>query len=407
MSFWAPESLRSAAGGTWLARPGRGPGPAHGLSTDTRTLAPGQAFLALRGEHFDGHAFLRAAVAAGAATLIIDRPALADGVPAPPGGVIAVPDTGRALLRLASAYRDQLERATVIGVAGSNGKTTTARLIQAVLATTFRGTAPAKSFNNAVGVPLTVLSADPDDEYLVCEIGTNHPGEIAELAGVVRPDIAVITSIGREHLEGLGSLAGVAREEADLLTYIRPGGVAVATADAPELAPYLRCLPEVITFGASAGAHLRLAGAAHELAPDGLVRLRLRVSDGRAPGGAEAAYLTPLLGAHNALNVLAALAVARRLGVPEAAIAAALAGARPAPMRLEPQTAGGIALLNDAYNANPESMAAALRTLAELVPPGGRRVAVLGDMLELGPEEERFHREIGAHARARGVDVLV
>src|SRR5205814_447570 len=188
MSFWESENLRGAAGGTWLARP-TAAAKITGLSTDTRTLEPEQVFLALKGERFDGHEMLADAAAKGSPLAIIDRD-----IESPRGmGVLKVPDTRRALLRIAAAYRQTLEGTKVVAVAGSNGKTTTVRLIDAVLSQGLKGAASPRSFNNDVGVPLTLLSASPGDAYLVCEVGTNSPGEIGRLGEVVQPDIAVIT----------------------------------------------------------------------------------------------------------------------------------------------------------------------------------------------------------------------
>jgi len=411
VTFWTPDHLRAACGGTWVARPtgaaARG-GFVAGLSTDSRTIRPGQAFLALRGERYDGHAYLRDAVRAGSPLLIIDTPGAIphggflgpDGAPAPVG-IIRVADTSRALLRLAAAYRKTLDTIRVIAVAGSAGKTTTTRLIHALLSSRLRGSHSPKSFNNAVGVPLTLLSAGPSDQYLICEVGTNAPGEIAALGQIVEPDVAVITSIGREHLEGLGSVEGVVREEAAILSYLRPGGLAVATADAPGLAEHLKCCPNAVTFGRAQDADLRLTSVEHITDASGQTCVRF-VVNGRTM------YTAPLLGEHNALNALAAIAVARRFGIPEEQIAAALAAARGPEMRMQRLSIGGIDVINDAYNANPESMIAALHTLAQVGAGAARRVAVLGDMLELGQAAPDAHREVGETILRLGtIDLVV
>jgi UDP-N-acetylmuramoyl-tripeptide--D-alanyl-D-alanine ligase len=354
-------------------------------------------FVALKGDTHDGHAHLAQAAAAGAPILVVHDASVVP--PAgfdPPCGVLKVADTGKALLKIAQAYRESLKRTKVIAVCGSNGKTTTTRLIDHLLGRTMRGTASEKSFNNHVGVPLTILRARESDQYLVCEVGTNHPGEIAALGAVVRPDIAVITSIGREHLEGLGDLAGVAAEEAAILKALRPGGWAVATADAPELSEHLRGVKNLITFGRAEGATLRLTGVRH-VAEAGRVGLAFGVNR-------RLECRLPLIGAHNALNALAALAVARRLGIDEQKAADALATAGGAEMRLAVEHAGGMTILNDAYNANPDSMIAGIDTLLALrtdaggpgglagLLSGGRCVAVLGEMRELGAASEESHR---------------
>ena len=434
MTFWNPDSIRAACSGAWLARPAMIElpkdrpadmpppppsllhAPISGVSTDTRTIKPGQVFIALRGPNHDGHNFLTAAANGGSPILVIDdETAIPAGGFEPAVGVLKVADTGRALLRLAAAYRKTLDRTKVIAVCGSNGKTTTAGLISQVLSASLRGTASAKSFNNAIGVPLTILAAQPADQYLVCEVGTNAPGEIAALAEVVQPDIAVITSIGREHLEGLGDVAGVAREEASVVRFVREKGCVVATADAPELAEHLRAAPNLVTFGRAEGATLRLTEARHTDGPDLAQSGQVR---GTGPGvkftiNQKQNYYLPILGEHNALNAIAAIAVARRMGMAEEKIAAALAQAKAPDMRLQTvvvRTRGGeIHVLNDAYNANPDSMIAALRTLAAL-PAERRRVAILGDMRELGAAAESLHREVARAALAIdgiGLAVLV
>ncbi|MBC7834398.1 MAG: UDP-N-acetylmuramoyl-tripeptide--D-alanyl-D-alanine ligase [Phycisphaerales bacterium] len=414
MKFWTTDKVRVAAGGSWIARAPQGEIELNGLSTDTRSIRPGQAFLALRGDRHDGHAYLRDAVNAGAALLIIDRPEVVppgvggsggtgagSGVFSRPVAIIKVADTGRALLKMAGVYRKTLSRTRVIAVGGSNGKTTTTRLIDTLLATKLRGTASQKSFNNAVGVPLTILSASGSDQYLICEVGTNAPGEIGMLAEVIEPEVAVITSIGREHLEGLSTLEGVAREEAQILTYLRPGGLAVVTADAPQLAEHLRCVPNVVTFGRSDKADLRLTGVEHVTSADGRVSLRFTVNDRQT-------CTLPMIGEHNALNALAALAVARRLGISEGVIGDALAAATAPAMRLERVNICGIEVINDAYNANPESTIAAVRTLASLGANAKRRIAVLGDMLELGAAAPDAHREVAqAVLDAGNIDKVV
>ncbi len=411
MTFWTPDNLCAVVDGTWVRRPDASGVPhgasLSGLSTDSRAIRADQAFLALRGDTTDGHQYLASAAASGSRLLIIDDEAVAARASLPPDvSVLRVADTGQALLRLAQAYRRTLTSTRVIAVGGSNGKTTTVRLIQAVLAGALRGTASQKSFNNAVGVPLTILSARPDDQYLICEVGTNAPGEIAPLAAVVEPDIAVITSIGREHLEGLASLEGVVAEEASLIASLRPGGIAIVTGDSPELVSRVRAMlatmpgRTLLTFGSSPGADLRVTEAVPT--PEG-VRLCLNGST---------RHNLALMGLHNATNAAAAIAVGRRLGVGADVIDAGLASASGPPMRLERSTVGGVRFVNDAYNANPESALAAIRTFGDAFGgPGawpGRKVVVLGDMLELGDAAPELHREVGeALAQAGWADLVV
>lgn len=424
MTFWTPDNIRSACAGTWLVRP---PlielpkdrpadlplpplhAPITGVSTDSRSIKPGQVFIALKGETFDGHDYVAQAARAGAPIIIVHDPAsVPSGGFTPACGVLKVADTGKALLRLAAAYRESLKRTKVIGVCGSNGKTTTTRLIDHLLGQTMRGSASQKSFNNAVGVPITILAAKESDQYLICEIGTNHPGEIAILGDVVRPDIAVITSIGREHLEGFGDLAGVAKEEATILKYLKPGGWAVVTGDAPELSEHIRPLTNLITFGRGKDCTLRLTEAQHEI-EQGRPVLKFAVN-------ARTRCTLGLVGEHNALNAIAALGVARRLGIDETRSADALKTAASADMRLNVLSAsvrrggnaGPASILNDAYNANPDSMLAGLETLLSLagspIVAGGRPtriVAILGEMLELGAASEQSHRSIADAIVAR------
>ena len=407
MNFFVPDNLRSVCGGLWLARPqggGARAAPATGVGIDSRTVERGQVFIAIKGDRLDGHDFLIDAAAAGASVLVVhDEARFAAAAARLPQTlhVLLVPDTRKALGRLGAAYRRTLERTKVIAVCGSNGKTTTTRLIHAALGTKLRGTCPKKSFNNDIGVPLTILSAKTSDQYLICEVGSNAPGEIAALGAIVEPDIAVVTSIGREHLQGFGDLAGVAREEASILKSVRPGGAAIITADAPELRAFAQGGANVLTFGRAADADVRLTEFEHVCAGS-----RADAGDGRHEDAGEpdavrfaingrGEFVVPLLGEHNALNALAAVAVARRMGQHDEDIAAGLASATGPEMRFQRLILGGVRIVNDAYNANPESTLAALRTFAALSASAARRVVVLGDMLELGPASAAAHAEIG------------
>lgn len=419
MNFWTPDNLAAACNGVWLARP---EAPTFiGLSTDTRAIRPGQVFLALRGENHDAHRFLSQAAGAGAAALVVqDEDAVVAAALPAHVGVLKVDDTGAALLRLAAAYRAMLSGTRVIAVCGSNGKTTTTRLIEQALRTTFRGTASIKSFNNAVGVPLTILRAQPSDQFLLCEVGTNAPGEIAQLAAVVRPDIAVITSIGREHLEGLGDLAGVAREEAAVLRFITPGGRAIVTGDSPELAELLRGFESrpaqlsahpptpptaklsITRFGRAADADLRPTDV-QTVDEGGAIGIEFAINSGPR-------IRLPMPGEHNALNAVAAFAVARAMGIEEGRILEALSGAAGADMRMQvvrvPVAGGEARIINDAYNANPDSMLAALGTLAALHPAaGGRRIAILGSMFELGSASDQMHAAVLQRVAAMGEQI--
>ena len=247
-------------------------------------------------------------------------------------------------------------------------------------------------------MPLTILEVEAGHEYVVLEIGTNAPGEIAALAEVARPDIAVITNVGLEHLEQLGDLEGVAREEAAIAGFIQTGGTLVLPADATELIKALRLVEaQRVTVGRfGSDADLEMTEIAETTEGTTFT------VNGRT------AFRLPLLGEHNAMNALLAVAVARRMGLTEEQIQAGLEKVKPAPMRLEMTNVGGRMVLNDAYNANPSSMAASLQTFARLgLPAGARRVAILGDMLELGTASEAMHRQVGVLAAAWKLPVVV
>ena len=324
-----------------------------------------------------------------------------------------MPSVREALRSLAIAYRRDLDDLQIIGVTGSNGKTTVVRLIHAALSGAgFRGTHAQKSENNDLGVPLTILNASPTDDYLVCEIGTNAPGEIADLASLSRPNIGVITSIGRAHIERLGSVAGIAAEKAQLVRAVPAHGVSIVTADSPELDHELSetgggAIPSaVVRVGVSPRADRTIDAIEPESGGT-----RFRIGDHRP--------FVPLPGTHNAINAGLALVVAEACGADPARAAAGLAGVVPPSMRLERSVVGIggglLTLINDAYNANPESARAALAMLGagELDPAGGaggqpRRVAILGDMLEMGEHTDAVHREVlGYAAGLDGVDLVM
>lgn len=423
--WWAADLLVHVTGGRWLARPSGAGVEIAGASIDSRTLKPGEAFFALRGERVDGHGYLPAAAERGASLAVVEDEASARAAGGWPAAVLLVPSVRGALAAIASAHRDRLAGAgtAVVGVTGSNGKTTTVRLIDAALSGGLRGTRSQKSFNNDLGLPVTLLGATPGDGYLVCELGINAPGEMAGLASLARPDVAVISSIGRAHLEELGSLAGVAREKSVILDHVRPGGCGVVIGDsewlAPELASRAGRLP-LVRFGfgeasdADGGVRVRAveetdAGTAIEVS--GRVGAGGRAGEG-ASGEPARFFIPGLHGRHNAGNAAAAVAVARRLGLADGAIAAGLLAFQPPEMRLERSTralrsGGRCVVLNDAYNANPDSMIAGLEMLSrEVVERGGRRVAILGEMREMGAHAWAGHRDVLERARALGLTVV-
>jgi len=375
--FWRFDNLEKITGGEWLIEPAPGSEEAveTGLSHDTRTLTPGQVYLAVKGEHHDGHRFVSRALENGAACAIVSDEAAVG-----PGPVLLVDDTVAALQELASAYRDELAKndCKVIGVCGSNGKTTTRHLIHHVLTRCgLRGTQSPKSFNNHLGVPLTLLAASRNDDFVACEIGTNHPGEIASLGDIAWPDAAVITSVGEEHLEFFKTIDGVAKEEAAILPFVRPHGYVTLPTEAAQLI------------------------ASYYDVQEGVVMLPVPLGN----TDRDVPIDFPLLGEHNRMNAALVVALGRWLSLPTDAMHDALRCVQPPPGRLREIKLGqGVTVLDDSYNANPDSMRAALAVLNEAA---GRKVAVLGDMLELGTASNAAHRAIIDEARRMSDEVVL
>jgi len=370
----------------------------RGVGIDTRGDLVGRLFIAIRGDRHDGHDHVRAAADAGAAAAMVSQAwldaAAVDVLDAIRIPLVAVDDPIAAMTTLARWHRGRL-RGTVVGVTGSAGKTTTRALLEAVLAPLGAGTASIKSFNNHIGVPLTLLEAAPEDRWVVLEMGTSGPGEIPHLVSIARPDVAVITGTGRSHLEALGDEAGVAREKATILDGARIGVVNVdRDFIGPELDARRDSGVELVTYGTEARADRRLI--ARTPRPQGGQRIELD----------DFAAELALDGPHNAINAVAAIEVARRLGVSDDAIATALADAVPPSMRFSRRRIGDVEVFDDVYNANPESMRASLAAFDELA-GDRRRIVVLGDMLELGAGAAVMHREIGGCAAAVGPAHLV
>jgi UDP-N-acetylmuramoyl-tripeptide--D-alanyl-D-alanine ligase len=373
--FWTPTGIAAATGGQWLTPPRDPRARVVGLGTDTRTLAPGQAYLAIRGDRFDGHDFVARAFDGGAAMAIVEDNC--DTTAAGAGGtercILGVPDTVAAMQAMARLWRGVLGRGgcRVVAVTGSNGKTTTRHLIHAVLSKTLSGTQSPRSFNNHLGVPLTLLAAQADHGFVAVEIGSNHPGEVAALAAIARPDAAVVTGVGHEHMAFFRTLANVAAEEFSVVRFVASGGLIVAPAEA-----HLGGEGEVVAIAEAMLEEARRAAS---------LRLVRFGDDPAVPDD------FPLPGEHNRRNAAAAAAVGRWFGVGDDDIAAALAAATPVEGRMQRLDLAGVTVYHDAYNANPSSMAEALRTFAHL-PTHGRRVAILGDMFELGDEAPDLHR---------------
>ena len=381
------QEIRAATGGKPMTAVPATVGPILSVSNDTRMMEPGSLFIALR-DRRDGHDFLPDAAARGAMAALVER---APDAPQPNVHLIQVPDARVAMGKVARYVRQQMSRCKVIGVAGSNGKTSTKHLIDAALRSRLKGSISPKSFNNDIGVPLTIFAADPSQDYLVLEMGTNHHGEIKVLTEMATPDVAVITNCGPEHLEFLGDVMGVRRENASVIEGLNPGGALVVNGDDPHLLDAVAGYKgKRITFGYEH--HNDLFADEIECTSEG-TSFRLNKRAGRV--------FVPQLGKHAAVNALAAIAVARFMRVPESDVLESLAHADGPEMRLQLQRISGLTILNDAYNANPASMTAALDTVSA-IPHSGRRIAVLGDMLELGPSSARYHREIGQHAARLG-----
>jgi UDP-N-acetylmuramoyl-tripeptide--D-alanyl-D-alanine ligase len=386
MREWSAERIAATAGAR-LAASAVDHGPER-VTIDSRDVGPGTLFVGLPGERVDGGRFAGAALAAGAWGVLVDERHAAgvDG-----GVVLAASDPLAALQRLATAWRRELG-AAVIGVTGSTGKTSTKDILLAVLAPQRRTFASRANFNTEIGLPLEILAAPAGTEVLVLEMGMRGAGQIAELARIAEPDVGVIVSVGPVHLELLGSIEAIAAAKAELIAALAAGGTAIVPAGEELLRPHLRGDVAVVTFGD--GGDVSLAGLDGE---------RLSVA---IPGGRTLALEFPFPQPHLRRNLLAAVAAASAVGVQaQGAVAPVLSSGRGQRVALPV----GATLIDDCYNANPMSMRAALDDLSatSAAAGAGRRVAVLGDMLELGPGARDFHAEIGHHADAVGVDLLV
>lgn len=368
--------------------------------TDSRQVESGDLFVAIPGEHVDGHEFIGEAASKGAVACLCNKGGIGwfgpDGPPCKMSYLV-VEDTIQALGKLAGYYRRNVMHVAtvVVAVTGTNGKTTTKCMIDHVLGDSFQGKAAPRSFNNHIGVPLTLLSVDTQDRYVVVEIGSNSPGEVASLAEITAPNAAVITSIGEAHLQGLGGVDGVAAEKASLLEYVDAHGLAVVNIDRPEIEGYVSAAAcaRVLTIGISPTAQLSVAGATGDIHGtsfelDGRYRVEL-----------------PMPGMHHATNAAAAFAVARWFGVAPERIVERLRSYVPLEGRTRTLHANGVTLVDDSYNANPASMTAAIDTLRRAA--SGRRILVMGDMLELGSESAAFHKKMVRAVQNAGIDILI
>jgi len=359
------------------------------VGTDTRTTTSGDLFVALRGQRFDGHRFLAEAARKGARAAMVDSSSdLGAGLP-----LIVVKDTISALGDLASTLA-RGKKASRLAVTGSNGKTTTKELLRAALSAKGRTVASHKSFNNFVGVPLTLLQIEPGTDFAVLELGTNHRGEIARLSALASPWVGVITNCGQAHVGPLGGVQGVVEEKGALLDALPGDGVAVLNADDASIDAFKeRAHCRVVTFGIRQKADYRAVDIRFDLR-----RLCFHLQGERV--------FVPLGGCHNVYNSLAAIAAAEAVGVSRAAAIRSLRRIEGPPMRLTPLRTRRFCIIDDCYNANPGSVEAAFRTLAA-VHSQGRKVVVLGDMLELGEQSEELHRAAGRWVSLLPLDLLV
>jgi UDP-N-acetylmuramoyl-tripeptide--D-alanyl-D-alanine ligase len=390
MMNWQLSEIQRAVGGV-LCGPDRA---IAGVSTDTRSIETGQLFVALRGERFDGHDFVEQAIAGGAGAVLV---AAAERLPAGASALV-VADTRLALGRMAAAWRARFD-IPVIAVTGSNGKTTTKEMIAAILKAHFGDAVLATrgNLNNDIGLPLTLLGLNGGHRAAVIEMGMNHPGEIAYLAPLGAPTVAVITNAQRAHLEGLGDLNRVAREKGSIFAGLGAGGVAVVNADDAYAGLWRRMAGRnpLLTFGIERAADVRAA-----VRQQGLTTV---LSLWAPVGQAELKLAVP--GRHNARNALAAAAACLAAGIPLAAVVAGLERFAGLKGRLQRRTGrAGAMVLDDTYNANPDSVRAGIDVLAATV---GRKVLVLGDMGEIGEASGQYHDEIGGYAKSQGVDRLL
>jgi UDP-N-acetylmuramoyl-tripeptide--D-alanyl-D-alanine ligase len=388
-----PRSLSEIARVTGGVLRGEG-AVASSVTIDSRVAEPGSLFVALPGEHADGHAFVGDALSRGAAGAIVDRRSVRE------EPTIVVADAGRALLALAADERRAMTGVTVIAITGANGKTSTKDLAASVLSTRMPTHASPASFNNEIGLPLTLLGARADTEVIVAEMGARREGDVAALCTVASPGAVVVTNLGVAHMGIFGSWDAIVRSGAEPLEALGPDAVAILNADDPVVASLSsRTRARVRTFGLSAGADVRAQDIA--LDEDGLASFTLAVGDER-----ERVELA-VPGEHMIANALAAAACGSELAISAAECAAALKGAHVSRWRMESfTTSGDVRVVNDAYNANPESMAAALKA-ARWMARGTRLAAVLGHMAELGPISLEEHERLGELVVRVGVERLV
>jgi UDP-N-acetylmuramoyl-tripeptide--D-alanyl-D-alanine ligase len=387
--------LAATHGGTASAVPPRVDSVAEGYSIDSRTVGPGELFFAVKGERFDGHDFVSAALERGAAAAVVRRDQL-HRYPQK-AQLLAVDDTLAALQGLATAVR-KIWGKPLIGVTGSAGKTTTKEAIAHVLGTRFRVLKSEGNFNNHFGLPLMLLKLEPEHDLAVIEMGMSHAGEIRALAKIAQPEIGVVTNIAPVHLEFFDSLAGIARAKYELIESLPLRGTAVLNADDEYVSQFGRDFKgKVITYGTGPTADLRAENVRSAGAQGS--QFDVVTADGREPAR------LPLIGEHNILNALAAVAVGLARGLSRSESVAALATLVPADKRGQVLQLGNITVINDCYNSNPKALHAMVDALAAM--PAGRRIVIAGEMLGLGPAGAEMHRAAGQHMAEKKIDVLV
>lgn len=361
----------------------------NGVTTDSRKCGPGLMFFALKGERFDGNEFVRGALEQGCSYAVMDDAARYD---AGDGRMILVDNTLTALQQLAAYHRRQLGT-TIIGITGTNGKTTTKELTSAVLRSTYNILCTQGNLNNSIGVPLTVLGLKPEHEYAIVEMGASHPGDIKELVEISQPDYGLITNVGKAHLLGFGSFEGVKKTKGELYDWIREhGGAVFVNRDNEHLQQMASGLP-LIEYGKPGQDGLLVEGEVLECNP--FVKFRWRTG-----GGEWHTVQTNLIGAYNVDNALAAITIGLKLGVTEDKASAAVAGYQPQNNRSQLTDTGRNRLVVDAYNANPTSMAAAIENFSMIEAP--EKMLILGDMRELGEVSLSEHRQIVQLLNAKG-----
>ena len=381
------DELAAAARGR-LAGPANPAAVVTGVQIDSRRIRPGEAFFALPGEFHDGHDFVEEAFEGGASAAVVAREP-----DEPAGPMVVTSDVAASLASVAGWVRDTLDP-IVAGITGSNGKTTVKDLLSSIAGQRLGVVAAEKSFNNDLGVPLTLLRAGPETDLVVCEMGTRGSGHIARLCEYARPQMGIVTNVGVTHYEMFGSLEGIAEAKSELIRALPYGGTAVLNADDDRvLAMASLTEANVLTFGAGSEAEIRATG----IRMDQKGRPSFDLGHGtrrRIP------VHMPLAGAHQVSNALAASAAAIALGMSLEECRTGLEAARPASWRMEVTEDSGIIFVNDAYNASPSSMSSALSTCSAMVPSGGRLLAVLGHMAELGDISVAEHRQVGSLAAA-------